>query len=85
MKGEIYLHPRVRSRVLSQIVDWKPMKIDNTDDIIDPIGYVDEFVQDYGHLMVKTIFDEDVVICRVLSLSSLAVLTNQDYQLPWLQ
>lgn len=64
VKGEIYLHPRVRSRVLSQIVDWKPMKIDNADDIIDPIGYVDEFVQDYGHLMVKTIFAEDVVIAE---------------------
>jgi hypothetical protein len=57
--GEIYLGPDVRSIVLAQIVDWNPLKIDNTDDIIDPIGYVDEMVRDYGHLAVKQIFAED--------------------------
>lgn len=58
-KAEIYLHPKVRSLVITQAMDWNPLKIDNTDDIIDPIGYVDEFVQNYGHLMVKTVFMED--------------------------
>lgn len=57
LAGEIYLHPSVRSLVLSQIVDWNPMKIDNKDDIIDPIGYCEEMEQKYGHLMVKQVFD----------------------------
>jgi len=35
------------------------MIINNTDDIIDPIGYVDEMVREYGHLAVKRIFEED--------------------------
>jgi hypothetical protein len=42
---------------LSQIMDWNPLKINNTDDIIDPIGYVEELMRDYPHLIVKNIFD----------------------------
>lgn len=59
ISGEIYLHPDVRSKVLSQIMDWNPLKISNVDDIIDPIGYVDELMREYPHLIVKTIFDVD--------------------------
>ena len=59
ISGEIYLHPNVRSKVLSQIMDWNPLKISNVDDIIDPIGYVDELMREYPHLIVKTIFDVD--------------------------
>jgi hypothetical protein len=36
--GEIYLAPAVRSVVISQIIEWNPMIISNTDDIIDTIG-----------------------------------------------
>lgn len=57
LAGEIYLGPETRSLVLSQIMEWNPLKIDNTDDIIDPIGYVDELLQKYPHLIVKNIFD----------------------------
>lgn len=60
LAGEIYLHPDVRSRVLSQLMEWNPLKVDNTDDIIDPIGYVEEVMQQYPHLIVKNIFDMDV-------------------------
>ncbi|MFZ9064727.1 MAG: hypothetical protein ACO22U_13910 [bacterium] len=59
ISGEIYLHPNVRSKVLSQIMDWNPLKISNVDDIIDPIGYVEELMREYPHLIVKTIFDVD--------------------------
>jgi hypothetical protein len=59
LAGEIYLHPEVRSTVLAQIMDWNPLKINNTDDIIDPIGYVEELMRDYAHLIVKNIFDVD--------------------------
>jgi hypothetical protein len=44
---------------MAQIVEWNPMIINNKDDIIDPIGYVDELVRDYGDLMIKNTFDED--------------------------
>ncbi len=57
LAGEIYLHPDVRSLVLSQIMDWNPLKVNNTDDIIDPIGYVEEVLREYPELIVKNIFD----------------------------
>ena len=59
LKGEILLAPAVRSAVLHQIMEWNPLKISNTDDIIDPIGYVDEVMQEYPELIVKNIFDVD--------------------------
>ena len=59
LKGEILLHPSIRSKVLTQIMEWNPLKINNTDDIIDPIGYVDEILQEYPELIVKNIFDVD--------------------------
>lgn len=57
--SEIYLHPRVRGQVLSQALEWNPLKVNNKDDIIDPIGYVEEVIRDYGILAVKQIFDVD--------------------------
>lgn len=59
MSSELYLHPSVRSLVISQIVDWNPLKVTNTDDIIDPLGYVEEVTKTYGHLIVKNIFNVD--------------------------
>lgn len=57
LAGEIYLHPNVRSIVLSQIVDWNPLKINNTDDIIDPIGYVEEVLREFPELIIRSIYD----------------------------
>lgn len=59
LKGEIYLHPNVRSLVCNQIMEWNPLKVNNVDDIIDPIGYVEELMRDYPELIVKNIFDLD--------------------------
>lgn len=59
LKSEIYLHPRVRSHVITQTVDWNPLKASNNDDIIDPIGYVEEVMREYPELIVKNIFDTD--------------------------
>jgi len=59
LKGEIYLHPQVRSLVIQQITTWNPAKIDNVDDIIDPIGYCEEVEQNYGHLAIKMVFDTE--------------------------
>jgi hypothetical protein len=49
----------VRSHVISQTVDWNPLKASNKDDIIDPIGYVEEVMREYPELIVKNIFDTD--------------------------
>lgn len=57
LAGEILLHPNVRSLVISQIVDWNPLKIQNTDDIIDPIGYVEEVLQNYGEQIIRDLFN----------------------------
>ena len=59
LKGEIYLHPRVRSHVIAQTVDWNPLKTTNKDDIIDPIGYAEEVMREYPELIVKSIFDNE--------------------------
>lgn len=72
LKGEIYLHPEVRGLVLSQISDWNPAKVNNTDDIIDPIGYVEEVMQRYGHLTVKQVFDVDATEVRASHSNDLA-------------
>jgi hypothetical protein len=57
--GEIYLGSAVRSTVMAQIVEWNPMIINNKDDIIDPLGYVEETMRDYPEFIVKNIFDVD--------------------------
>lgn len=60
LKGETYLHPRVRSIVCAQAVAWNPLKTDNTDDVIDLLGYVEEVLREYPEAIVKNIFDEDL-------------------------
>jgi hypothetical protein len=40
-------------------MDWNPLKVNNVDDIIDPIGYVEEVLQQYPELIIKNIFDVD--------------------------
>jgi hypothetical protein len=59
LAGDIYLAPQVRAKVLLQAIEWNPLKINNVDDIIDPIGYVEEMVRDYGALCVKNTFDNE--------------------------
>jgi len=58
LKGEIYLHPNVRSLVMSQIIDWNPNTMNNVDDIIDPIGYVEQMEQDYALECVRNDFHQ---------------------------
>ena len=57
LAGEIYLHPNVRSLVISQIIDWNPLKVDNVDDIIDPIGYVEHVLTQHPELIIRSIYD----------------------------
>ena len=73
MASEIYLHPRVRSQVCSQVMEWNPLKTDNKDDIIDPIGYVEELMKEYPHLIVKNIFDVDSMPAESSHVGTLAL------------
>jgi len=54
-------------------VDWNPLKINNKDDIIDLIGYVEETVRDYPELIVKNIFDVDMHTASASHSSGLAL------------
>lgn len=60
LAGEIFLSPNTRSLVITQALEWNPLKINNTDDIIDPIGYVEEVMRDYDALVVKNTFDTEL-------------------------
>lgn len=55
--AEVYLHPRVRSLVISQYVEWNPLKTNNKDDVIDLLGYTDEVIREYPTETVRDIFD----------------------------
>lgn len=50
-KVEIILHPEVRSRVVYQITHWNPLKLVNTDDILDLLAWVYKVIELYNHLM----------------------------------
>ena len=56
LAGEIYLHPNVRSIVMSQIIEWNPGTVNNKDDIIDPIGYVEQVQNEYGLECIRNDF-----------------------------
>lgn len=49
--GEIILHKNVVSQVISQISNWKPMKRDNVDNILDLLSYAQRCVDQYAPLM----------------------------------
>ena len=75
LKGEIYLHPNIRSIVMSQIIEWNPGTINNTDDIIDPIGYVEQMQQEYGLECIRQDF------YQLDASSDVKAATNQTLQL----
>jgi hypothetical protein len=56
-EAEYYLHPRIRSLVISEYVSWIPTKTNNKDNIIDPIGYVEFVMQEHDALIVRDVFD----------------------------
>jgi hypothetical protein len=54
--GEIYVHKDVRSLVVDQYKEWNPLKRNNKDDIIDPIGYIEEVMVTYPEFIPHQIF-----------------------------
>lgn len=51
LKGEIVLHPEVRSIVVNQIVHWNPLRTSNVDDILDLLAWIHKCIALYGNLM----------------------------------
>ncbi len=49
--GESMLSTLVRNKVVKQIVDWNPLKRDNTDGLLDILSYMQKCVELYGGLM----------------------------------
>ena len=47
-KGEIYCHPRVRAPVHLQILEYKPLKRDNIDGLLDLLTYAPKVIEMYG-------------------------------------
>lgn len=45
--SETILHPDVRSAVIHQIANWKPLKRDNVDGLLDCLTYIPRMIQDY--------------------------------------
>lgn len=54
VKGEILLHPNVRSLVVYQITHWNPLKKDNTDDILDILAWIFRTIELYSQSMEIT-------------------------------
>jgi hypothetical protein len=52
LRSEILLHPEVRSSVVFQIIHWNPLSIDNADDILDTLTFIEEMLQSYSQFCV---------------------------------
>lgn len=50
--GELFLHPSVRATVFLQIMQFNPLRRDNTDDILDLLAYVQRCIEMYGEFVV---------------------------------
>lgn len=74
-KGEILLHHSVVSLVKDQYRSWNPLKRNNKDDIIDPIGYVEEVVTTYPEILVH-----DIILS---STSGVSAAHSEDLELPF--
>jgi hypothetical protein len=70
--GELYLNPRVKSKVIHQAAQWNPMRRDNVDGILDVLAYATKALDLYGNLMsyegqlINAEYDE----CKVLEHNS---------------
>ncbi len=49
--GRIFVSKHIRSRVIHQIVNWNPIKIDNVDDLLDILAYLYQVIELYGHFL----------------------------------
>ena len=52
--GDYYIHPDARAAVHSQIRDFKPLKTDNTDGLLDILTYMTPILTTYGAYIAST-------------------------------
>jgi hypothetical protein len=50
--GEIFVSPECKSEVFLQIMQFNPMRRDNTDDILDLLAYSTRVIEMYGEFVV---------------------------------
>jgi hypothetical protein len=53
LAGEIYVHPRCKAAVHSQITGFNPLKRDNTDGILDLLTYAPKVIEMYGEYITS--------------------------------
>jgi hypothetical protein len=53
MAGEVFIDPAVRSEVFLQIMQFNPLRRDNTDDILDLLAYAPKVLEMYGEYVVS--------------------------------
>lgn len=59
-KGECFVHPRARAQVHAQILDFKPLKKDNVDGILDLMTYSIRIVNEFGpEIVVSNLLDDE--------------------------
>lgn len=57
--GEQALHPSVRARVINQLIQWKPLKKNNNDGILDILSMAPRVLMEYQGLLLS---EEQIVI-----------------------
>ena len=50
-KGDSMIASAIRNKVVKQIIDWNPLKRDNTDGLLDILAYMPKCLELYGDLM----------------------------------
>lgn len=73
MKGEIYVHPRIRSLVVAEVVDWNPLKTNNKDELMDLLGYAEQVESEYAEHIVRNVFDQDEPIPPAITEAELSL------------
>lgn len=70
-RGEIMIADPVRSKVIKQIVEWNPMKVNNTDGLLDILAYMTKTVELYGVFMesITNLINDDYNEAVVMSVA----------------
>jgi len=72
LKGEIYIHKKIRAAVTLQASQFNPLKRDNTDGILDLLTYAPKVLELYGHILASqaTILEQEYGSSEVLDYNS---------------
>ena len=70
--GEIFVDPTVRSEVYLQIMQFNPLRRDNTDDILDLLAYAPKVLEMYGEhvVMMNVLVNDDNAAIQLLPAES---------------